>query len=72
MMSNPGTPTRRLAVDLSELEYAFEDASWEASHYTCTVPTGDKCRCLDLETGRAGYSDVITITGEICRKVEDL
>ena len=55
MMSNPDTPRRRLAVDLSELEYAFEDASWEASRY------------LDLETGQ-----VITITGEIRRKVEAL
>jgi hypothetical protein len=49
------TPRRRLAVDLSELEYAFEDASWEASRY------------LDLETGQ-----VITITGEIRREMEDL
>ncbi len=77
MMLNQDTPRRRLAVDLSELEYAFEDASWEASRYTCTarhpwaVP-GAKCRCLDLETGRAGYSDVITITGEIRREMQDL
>jgi hypothetical protein len=40
MMLNRDTPRRRLAVDLSELEYAFEDASWEASRY------------LDLETGQ--------------------
>src|SRR3972149_5755748 len=39
-MLNPETPKRRLAVDLSELESAFEDASWEMSHY------------LDLETGQ--------------------
>jgi hypothetical protein len=55
MMPTPDTPRRRLAVDLSELEYAFEDASWEASRY------------LDLETGQ-----VITITGEIRREMEDL
>jgi hypothetical protein len=39
-MLNPETPKRRLAADLSELESAFEDASWEMSHY------------LDLETGQ--------------------
>jgi hypothetical protein len=49
------TPRRKLAVDLSELEYAFEDASWEASRY------------LDLETGQ-----VVTITGEVRREMEDL
>jgi hypothetical protein len=49
------TPRRKLAVDLSELEYAFEDASWEAIRY------------LDLETGQ-----VITVTGETRRQVEDL
>ena len=31
---------RRLRVDLSELEVAFDDASWERSYY------------LDLETGQ--------------------
>ncbi len=49
------TPRRKLAVDLSELEYAFEDASWEAIRY------------LDLETGQ-----VITVTGETRRQVENL
>ncbi len=55
MMLNRDAPKRKLAVDLSELEYAFEDASWEASRY------------LDLETGQ-----VITVTGEIRRAIEDL
>ena len=35
-----GQITRRLKVDLSELEAAFDDTSWERSYY------------LDLETGK--------------------
>ncbi len=33
------SPMRKLKVDLGELMYVFDDASWETSHY------------LDLETG---------------------
>ncbi len=38
MMLNRDTPKRRLAVDLSELEYAFEDASWEARQHLIVAP----------------------------------
>jgi hypothetical protein len=59
--SNPDSPRRKLKIDLSELELAFDNSSWEAEYY------------LDRETGDIILigSMITDITG-ITQQIEDV
>lgn len=58
---NPDRPRRKLKIDLSELEEAFENASWEAEYY------------LDIETGEIILiSSMITDSDGITQQIEDV
>ena len=62
-MSNPNeiAPKRKLKIDLSELELAFDNASWEAEYY------------LDVETGEIILiGSMIGQQEAITRQIEDV
>jgi hypothetical protein len=62
-MSNPNdiAPKRKLKIDLSELELAFNNASWEAEYY------------LDVETGEIiVIGSMIGQREAVTRQIEDV
>jgi hypothetical protein len=59
--SNNDSPRRKLKIDLSELELAFENASWEAEYY------------LDRETGEIILiGSMITTSSGVTQQIQNV